>query len=72
MSQGMSNQIATGIDMDITSSINSGLQTASKLADVMIMGGILHPQFQGRQRMIAAGLCSGEQHRTQIAGHIYI
>ena len=66
-SQGMSKQIAAEIDMDITSSINSGLQRASKLADVMIMGGILHPQFQGRQRMIAAGLRSGEQYEAGIS-----
>jgi len=65
-SQGMSKQIAAGIDMDITSSINSGLRRAAKLADVMIMGGILHPQFQGRQRMIAAGLCSDEQYEAGI------
>lgn len=65
-SQGMSKQIAAEIDTDITSSINSGLQRASKLADVIIMGSILHPQFQSRQGMINAGLCSGEQYEAGI------
>ena len=50
----ISKQSAAGIDMDIDSSIRCGLQKSPDLADIKIMGAIIHPQFQGSHRMVAA------------------
>ena len=44
---------AEEFDMNLNSSIMDGLQKAPKLDYVEIMGAILHPLFQSRQRMIA-------------------
>ena len=46
------------LDKDFDCVIMAGLADDDKLQDVKIMGAIVHPLFQIKLRMVAAGLCT--------------
>ena len=47
----------------------AGLTDSNKLQDVKIMGAIVHPLFQSKIRMVAAGRCTETQYE---AGRSYL
>ena len=49
-------------DTDITRDVMSGLEPCPSLNIMKIMGAIVHPMFQNKSRMVAAGLCTSNQY----------
>ena len=54
-------------DKEVAAPLMAGLVTSRELSEVKIMGGILHPLFQSRKKMILAGLCTAEQFRAGLS-----
>ena len=51
-------------DKDVAAPLMAGLVASRELSEVKMMGGIIHPLFQGRKKMVLAGLCTSEQFRA--------
>ena len=49
-------------DTDVDTDLLQGLVQSARIPDTLIMGAIVHPLFQSKLRMVAAGLCTGEQY----------
>ena len=51
-------------DIDIELDLLKGLKDRQKLNIIKIMGAIVHPLFQNKQRMIASGICTDSRYET--------
>ena len=52
------------LDKNVDFGMMAGFTDADKLQDVKIMGAIVHPLFQIKLRMVAAGLCTETQYEA--------